>query len=175
MSFSVLRAGFLPGLVFAVTCLLPQAAHAQLKVGVINFQRALLETAEMKKASNDLQARYKPRQDQLEKLQKDLADIQTKLGNPQTPPAAAADLQAEGTRKQRDATRIGEDLQADVERDRNDILQKGATRMNDVVKKLAEERGLDVVMDVTNAVYFKPALEVTQEAVAAYDKAFPFK
>ena len=111
----------------------------------------------------------------MEKLQKDLADIQTKLGNPQTPPAAAADLQAEGTRKQRDATRIGEDLQADVERDRNDILQKGATRMNDVVKKLAEERGLDVVMDVTNAVYFKPALEVTQEAVAAYDKAFPFK
>jgi outer membrane protein len=172
---AVLRSTILPGLVFGVAVLLPQVASAQLKVGVINYQRALLETAEMKKASADLQARYKPRQDQLEKLQKDLGDIQAKLGNPQTPPAQAAELQVEGTRKQREATRIGEDLQADVERDRNDILQKGAVRMTEVVKKMAEEKGFDVIMDVTNAVFFKPTLEVTQEAVAAYDKAYPSK
>ncbi len=179
MSFSGLRtaarSSFLASLVLGVTVLVPQVASAQLKVGVINYQRALLETAEMKKASADLQSRYKPRQDQLEKLQKDLGDIQGKLGNPQTPPAQAADLQAEGTRKQREATRISEDLQADVERDRNDILQKGAVRMTEVVKKMAEEKGFDVIMDVTNAVFFKPALEVTQEAVAAYDKAYPSK
>ena len=32
---------------------------------------------------------------------------------------------------------------------------------------------LDVVIDVSNAVYFKPALDITKEAVAAYDKTYP--
>lgn len=158
-----------------VSLVAPQMAQAQLKVGIINFQRAVLETAEMKQAASEMQTHYKPRQDQLEKLQKDLADIQAKLQNPQLPPATAADLQLEGQRKQREAQRISEDLQADAERDRNDILQKGAQRMTDVVKKLAEEKSLDVVLDVGNAVYFKPALEISQEAIAAYDKAYPAK
>jgi Skp family chaperone for outer membrane proteins len=47
--------------------------------------------------------------------------------------------------------------------------------MNDVVKKLSEAKSLDVVVDVTNAVYFKPALEITAEATAEYNKAYPAK
>ena len=47
--------------------------------------------------------------------------------------------------------------------------------MTDVVKKIAEEKGLDVVIDVTNTVYFKPALEITAEAQKAFDAAYPVK
>ena len=175
MLLRLLRFAGAPALMLVFGFAAPTPARAQAKVAVLNFQRAVLETAEMKKASADLQAKYKPKQDQLEKLQKDLTDIQAKLQNPQTPPATAADLQADGQRKQREATRITEDLQADAERDRNDILQRGTQRMTEVVKKLADEKALDVVMDVTNAVYFKPALEITQEAIAAYDKTYPAK
>ncbi len=155
--------------------MVPAMASAQAKVGIINLQKAVVETAEIKKASADMQARYKPKQDQLEGLQKDLADIQAKLQNPQTPPAQQADLQATGTIKQRQAQRIQEDLQADVERDRNEILQRAAQRMTDVVKKMADEKGLDVVIDTTTTIYFKPAMEITQEAIAAYDKTYPAK
>jgi outer membrane protein len=45
--------------------------------------------------------------------------------------------------------------------------------MTEVVKKIAEERGIDVVIDITNTIYFKPALDITAEATAAYDKAYP--
>jgi len=54
-------------------------ANAQLKVAVINSQKAILDTEDIKKAQADLTAKYKPRQDQLEKLQKDLQDIQNQL------------------------------------------------------------------------------------------------
>ena len=47
--------------------------------------------------------------------------------------------------------------------------------MQEMVKKIAEERGYDMVVDVSNTVYYKPALEITKEATAAYDKAFPAK
>jgi len=173
---SALRSAFLPALLACAAAVLsPSTASAQMKVGVINFQRALLGTSEMKKASNDLMLKYKPRQDELEKLQKDLATIQAKLQDPATPPASAVDLQADGQRKQREAKRISEDVQAEAERDRNEILQRGTQRMTDVVKKLADEKGLDVVVDSANIVFFKPALEVTEEAIAAYDKTYPGK
>lgn len=162
-------------LVCAAAALSPATASAQLKVGIVNFQQAVLGTSEMKKASNDLLAKYKPQQDELEKLQKELSEIQVKLQDPKTPPALAADLQADGQRKQRDAKRITEDVQGDAEKDRNDILQRGTQRMTEVVKKLADEKGLDVVVDSANIVFFKPALEITQEAVAAYDKTYPVK
>ena len=173
---SALRSAFLPALLACAAAVLsPATASAQLKVGIVNFQQALLGTSEMKKASNDLMLKYKPQQDQLETLQKELNEIQAKLQDPKTTPAMAVDLQADGQRKQRDAKRITEDVQAGAEADRNEILRRGTERMTEVVKKLADEKGLDVVVDSANIVFFKPTLDITQEAIAAYDKAYPPK
>ena len=150
-------------------------ASAQVKVAVINLQRAVLESAEIKKASAEMEARYKPRQQELEKLQRELAGIQQQLQSGKLTQQAEADLTASGQRKQREAQRVQEDLQADVDRDRNEILSKSSQKMGDVVKKIAEEKGFDVVVDVSNTVYFKPALEITNDAIAAYDKTYPAK
>jgi outer membrane protein len=82
---------------------------------------------------------------------------------------------AQGQRKQRELQRAGEDLQAEVDRERQEILGRSSERMQDIVKKLAEEKGLDIVIDVSNTIYFKPALDITKEATAAYDKSYPAK
>ena len=55
------------------------AASAQLKVGVLNSQKALIETDDIKKAQKDLETKYKPRQDQMTQLEKSLQDIQAQL------------------------------------------------------------------------------------------------
>jgi len=152
-------------------------AFAQVKVAVMNTQTALVETAEMKKAQADLEAKYKPRQEQVARLQKELQTIQQQLetlGDKLTP-QAQADLNTQGKRKQRDLQRLTEDLNADVDRERNDILTKSGDRMQQIVTKLAEEKGLEVVIDASNTVYFKPALDITKEASVAYDKAYPVK
>lgn len=150
---------------------------AQAKVAIINLQRAVLDSAEIKKASAAMEARYKPRQAEAQKVERELATIQQNLQTNagKLTPQAEGDLTAQGQRLQRQLQRMQEDLQGDVERDRNDILGKATLKMNDVVKKLAEEKGLDLVVDVSNAVYFKPAMEITNDAIAAYDKAHPAK
>ena len=152
-------------------------ASAQVKVGVINLQRAVLESAEIKKADTEMQAKYKPRQDELANIEKDLANISQQLqtGANKLTPQAQADLQAQGQKKQREHDRMAEDLQNDVNNERNDILGKSTQKMSEVVKKIAEEKGLDLVVDVSTTVYFKPALEITNDAIAAYDKAYPPK
>jgi outer membrane protein len=153
------------------------AVSAQAKVAIINLQRAVLESAEIKKASTELETKYRPRQQQVEKLQKDLQALQQNLqtNTGKLTPAAEADLTAQGQRKQRELQRLTEDLQADVDRERNDILTRSSQRMQAVVKKLAEAKGIDMVVDISNTVYFKPDLEITTEAIAAYDKENPAK
>jgi outer membrane protein len=177
-----LRMGLRPGalrvrplVVCSALFMIGQMASAQTKVGVINLQRAVLESAEIKAASAAMEARYKPRVSQIDQLDKEIAaigqNLQSNAGK--LTPQAEADLNAQGTRKQRDVQRLRDDLQADVERDRNDILQKSSVKMSDVVKKLAEAKGLDVVVDQPYTVYFKAALDITSDAIAAYDKAYP--
>ena len=152
-----------------------QLATAQTKVAVINLQKAVFDTAEIKKANVEMQATLKPRQDQANKLQQEIADIAKRL---QTDAAkltdqATFDLNNEGKRKQVEVQRINEDLQADADRLRQEILSKSSEKMQEIVKKLAEEKGLDLVVDTQVALYFKPVMEITGEATAAYDKAYP--
>jgi outer membrane protein len=158
-------------LFFALAAALP----AQVKIAIINSQAAVSETAEIRKAQAAMEAKFKPRQAEIEKLQKEIASLQNQLqtGQGKLTPQAEQNIQITGQRRQRELQRMTEDLQSDVDRERNDILQRVGGRMNEVVRKLAEERTLDVVIDVSNTVYFKPALDITKDATAAYDKAHP--
>ncbi len=148
---------------------------AQTKVAVVNSQKAILDTAEIKKAQVDLEAKFKPRQDQMARLTKELQDIQTQLQSGKLNQIGEQELTVQGQRKQRELQRLQDDLQADVDRERNDILQRSGTHMQEIVKKLADEKGLDVVIDTSNTIFYKATLDLTAEAVAAYDKAYPVK
>jgi outer membrane protein len=151
------------------------AANAQVKIAVINTQKALLETDDIKKAQADLEAKFKPRQDQMVKIQKQLEDIGAQLNSGKLNELGTQELNTEGQRKQRELQRLQQDLQDDVQRERTEILERAGTRMQEVVKKLADEKGLDIVVDSSNTVFFKTSFEITADATAAYNKTFPLK
>jgi len=153
------------------------AETGPLKVAIIDLQRAVFQSAEIQKADKDMQAKYTPRQQQLESLQKEIAAIANQLqaGGNKLTQQQGADLQAEGQRKEREAQRMQQDLQDDTNRDREEILGKSTQKMTDVVKKLAQEKGLDLVVDSRTLLFFKPAMDITNDAIAAYDKAYPVK
>ena len=163
------------GLLCLALAPLATVASAQLKIGVVNVQKAMIDSDELKKTSAEVEAKYKPKQDELLKLQQDLQSIQTQLQSNKLTPQAQADLQLQGQRKQRDAQRLSDDLQQEFDRDRQDILGKASQKMQAVIQKLAEEKGLDVIVDASQTLYFKPTLDVTADAIAAYNKANPAK
>jgi outer membrane protein len=148
-------------------------AAAQTKVGIVNSQKAMVDTVELKKAQADMEAKYKPRIDKMTTIQKDLAALQAQVQGGKLTPQQQQEVQAQGTRKERDLQRIQQDVQEEQDRDRNDILGRILGRMREVVNKLAAEKGLDVVIDAANTFYYKPALDLTAEATVAYDKAYP--
>jgi outer membrane protein len=166
-------------LLAAFACLPAGWAQAQAiqpaRVAIINAQKAVADTQEIKKAQATLEAKYRPRQEAIQALQQQLQSIQQQLSSPNNTPDKEAQLRADGTQKQKQLQRLGEDLQADVNADRQDILGRAGHQMADVVKQLAEARGIDVVIDITNTIYYKPALDITADATVAYDKAYPAK
>jgi outer membrane protein len=170
-----LRMGFRPMLVCTALLSLRQIAPAQVKVAVIDTQKAVFETAEIKKAEAELQVSLKSRTDRALQLNNELQSIQqqlqaqsSKLTQQQTD-----DLQSDGQRKQRELQRLQTELQEAADAARQDIIPKCTLKMKDVVKKLAEEKGVDLVMDTQVALYFKPAMDITADATAAYNKAYP--
>jgi outer membrane protein len=167
--------GFRPMLVCTALLSLSQIAPAQVKVAVIDTQKAVFETAEIKKAEAELQVSLKSRTDRALQLNNELQSIQqqlqaqsSKLSQQQTD-----DLQSDGQRKQRELQRLQTELQEAADAARQDIIPKCTLKMKEVVKKLAEEKGVDLVMDTQVALYFKPAMDITADATAAYNKAYP--
>jgi len=152
-----------------------QMASAQVKVAVVNLQRAVFESAEIQKADKEMQARFKPRQDEIDQLNREIAAIAQQLqnGSGKLTAQAESDLNAQGTTKQRQLQRKTDDLNADATAYRNDILSKSSAKMTEVVKKLADEKGVDLIIDTSTTLYFKPAMDLTNDAIAAYDKAYP--
>ena len=171
------RMGLRPLLVCFALFAFSQIAPAQTKVAVINLQKAVFDSAEINKANADMQAKFKPRQDAIDQLQKEIAALSQQLqtSGDKLSAQAQADLTAQGQQKQRNLQRMQDDLQADATAYRNDVLAKSSQKMTEIVKKLAEDKGYDLIVDTSTALYFKPAMDLTAEATAAYDKAYPVK
>ena len=144
---------------------------AQTKIGVVDFQQALLATADMQKQAGNLEAKFKSRQEELDRLAAELQQIQTQLQS--ATGQQAVQLQNDGARKQREAQRLSEDLQSEVDFERDRILQGGAQKMRDVLQKLREEKALDLIVDISSVISFNTALDLTGAATAAYDTAHP--
>jgi outer membrane protein len=170
-----LRMGLRPILVCSALLALAQAAPAQIKIAVVNMQQAVFATAEVKKADADLQVTLKPKQDQAQKLQTELQGIQQQLqtGGNKLTEQQQEELNTEGQRKQRDLQRLTTELQEAADSARQDILPKCTQRMTEVLKKLAEEKGYDLVVESSVTYFSKTGMDITTEATAAYDKAYP--
>lgn len=165
---------------FAVSAVLAIAvANAQTiapaKVAIVNVQKAVVDTQEIKKAQAEMEAKFKPRQDAITNLQNELQSLQQQMNAPNVTPERQAQIQAEGQDKQKTLKRMTDDLQSDVDQQRQDVLGHAGRQMQEVLKTLAQQRGLDVIIDVSTTLYFKPSLDITAEATAAYDKAYPAK
>ncbi len=161
----------------ALSVVFAVSAAAQTKLGTVNLQKALQDTAEIKQAEADLKAKFGPRQDELAQLEKEIGKLQQEAEANQQKynDATMAELVGRIQTKQRQLQRNSEGLQDSVNRERQDILQRVGQRFQEIVKKVADEKGLDMVVDAANLLYAKPALDISADVTAAYDKTYPAK
>jgi len=138
-------------MILLITLLVPAGlAFGQAsKVGVVDFERAVVESAEGKAAQAKFNARLEERQKELEKKQREIEDLQKRLQTQEKvlSDAVKANLQKDIARGQTELTRLDEDVQKELETLRNELLQPIAQRANAVLNAFANEQNYTVIVD----------------------------
>lgn len=166
--------------VLALTAaLFAQAQPAPTKVGIIQIQRAILDTKDGQKAVAELKARFDPKRVELEKKQAAIAELQQKLrsGSATLSEDAKNKLVRDIDQQTKDLNRSTEDAQAEVEQAENKVMQELGQRLMAVVNKYAVDNGYTVIIDVSNpqtpVVFAAEAADVTKQVTELYDKNAP--
>lgn len=156
-------------------------APAPSKVGTISLQAAIVNTAEGKQASAELQTQFAARSTELQNLQKQIKDIQAKLQSRQQVLS-----EGESGRLQREAERLTGTLQRkqqyfqeDLNAAQQDMMNNIGPKLAEVLSKYSKENGYSVILDTssqqTPVVYGAPQVDVTEEITKLYDQSHPAK
>jgi outer membrane protein len=148
------------------------------KVAVIEFQAAVSATNEFQRDFADLQKKYEPKRNQL----KTMADeIDTLTKSLQTQGASLSDAARTAQTKTLDdkkkaAQRFAEDAQNDLTQEMNDVYNKIATKVYDVLASYSQSQGYTMVIDASESQQQAPIVlyhvensDISKAVVDAYN------
>src|SRR5436309_10614490 len=147
------------------------------RIAVVDFEKAVVESAEGKKSSEKYNATLQSKQVEAEKRQKELEDAQKKL---QTQGAALsetakANLQKDIDRRTIELQRFNEDAQKELQSVRDELLRPIAERASAILNALAAEQGYTLIVDISNPqsniVWCNPKNDITEELTRRIDAA----
>jgi outer membrane protein len=151
------------------------AGAAAGKVAVVDFQKAVLENVEGKKAQEKLMAEVSKRQKDFEEKQKNLSDAQNKLQTQDKAlsDTAKADLSRQIDKLNTDLQRMNDDAQKDIGDLQQQLLRPIADRAQKVLQAYSAENGFSVVFDVSNQanniIYVQDVADITTEIIRRVD------
>lgn len=171
-----------PVLGFGVTLLGPllcAQGTAPTKVGIVNIQQALVSTKDGQKALQEIQTRFTPKKNDLDKQQNSIAGLQDQLnkGGAKLSDEARAklvrDIDLAKTRLQRDT----EDAQTEYDQENQKIMNELGGRILAVINKYAKDNGYALVIDISSqqspVMYASDNIDITKDIIDLYDKNAP--
>jgi outer membrane protein len=143
-----------------------QPAHAEIKIGVVNFQRLLEEAPQTKSAMQDLENEFAPRRRELVTMQNDLKAREEKMSKEGAVMAEPDRMKAEKTARdeQREFSRKAGEFQDDVSARRNEELAKIQRFLVAEINTYSAAQGFDLVVG-ESVIYVKPAFDITAQVL----------
>jgi outer membrane protein len=151
----------------------PQAAT---KVGIINFQQAIVATKDGQKAADDLKVKFEPKKKELDDLQQQIAGLQAKIrsGSNTLSEESKQKIARDIDDKTKQFNRKTEDAQAELEQEQQKIINELGSKMYVLISKYAQEHGYSLILDVSNqqtpVLFAANNLDITRDIIDLYDK-----
>jgi outer membrane protein len=151
------------------------------KLGVISIRQAIASTAEGKQAGAELQSQFAPRQNELESMNKQIADVRQRLdaGGGKLSQDESTRLTRQGEVLTRQLQRKQDEYQEDVNAAQGDVFDRIGRKMVDVLDRYARENGYVAILDSsaqnTPILFASTNIDITQDIVRLYDQAYPVK
>jgi len=140
-----------------------QAQAQQVKIGFVSTERILRDSKPALDAQKKIEAEFKKRDDDLQKLAQNLQDQAQKFDKD-----APVLAESERIRRQRQLADLDSDLQRkrrefqeDFNRRRNEEFTVIIDKANEAIKKLAEQQGYDLILQ--DAVTVSPRVDITEQ------------
>ena len=154
-------------LVVVSLALMAAPAFAQMKVAVLDYQMALLESNAAKKYAVDAEKKFGPQLNQLKKLEQDAKKIQDRLvkEGDKMKQADAERLELDFKQKARDFQIKSQQLnEAKAVADR-DMLQVLKPQLDKAVETILKAGNYDLVIDSAAVVDVKPQYDITLRVI----------
>lgn len=148
------------------------------KIGVINMQAAIGNTGEGKKAFGELEKKYEPRKQELQRQQQEiqaLTDQLQKQGNTLSDDEQRR-LSRELEEKKKLFNRATEDADSDYRGEYQEVIGRIGQKMVALVREYAQQNGYSLVLEAGPQMpiyYVSPQVDLTEETIKRYDAAHP--
>lgn len=144
------------------------AAHADNKIGVVNFQKLLEDSPQTKTALSALDNEFAPRRRELLTMQNDLKARDEKLQREGAVMAEPDRVKAEKSLRdeQREFSRKAGEYQDDASQRRNEELGKVQRYLVEEVRSYANTQGFDLVLAGDGLLFAKGQLDITANVLA---------
>ncbi len=155
------------------------AAQAPNKVGIININAAIASTKDGQKAIGELEKKFAPRKQDLEKKQQAIQNLQSQLqkGGSVLSDDQKRRLMGDIDAQTKSYNRDLQDASEELEQAQQKIFQDLGGKMMAVIDKYAKEKGFSVILDVssqqTPVLYAASEVDVTKDVITAYDTSAP--
>ena len=172
-----LNAAVQPSIAQAPAAQAPAASGpaATAKIAVIAFQVAVAQTNEGQRDFSDLEKKFDPRRQQLKQLSDQIDTLTKQLqsqSNTLTDDERASRAQ-EINDKKRQLDRNTQDAQSDFQEAMQDLYNKLASKVYDVMEAYAQKRGYTLVLDISQqqspVLYASTATNITKDVIDAYN------
>ena len=147
----------------------PQGA----KIGFVNFQRVVQESADGKASSGKIQTLSKKKQDEGTQKAAQLKANQDKLAASGSvmSEAARGQLEKEIERQQVEAQRFQQDAQGELNELQQELQAEFLKKVTPILQQVANEKGLHALFNVQEAgfAWVDPGLDLTNEVIKKLD------
>lgn len=153
--------------VFMLCAAAPMAQAQELKIGYVNSDKVMRESAPAKAATTRLEAEFTRRDKELNDLGARLKASSDRLEKdaPTLAESERARRQRELVEQDREFQRRRRELQEDFNQRRNEELAAVIERANRVIKQIAEAEKYDLI--VQEAVHWSPRVDITDKVIRA--------
>ena len=144
------------------------------RIAYIDVQRVLARSAagvaareQLEREKATMQKEMDAKRVELEKLREELEKKGALLS-----PEIRREKQDQFERKRRDAARLADDFQKELEKREQALLQRVLQEISGVIEQIGKERGHYLIVEKRGAgvIYASPEADMTEEIIRAYDK-----
>lgn len=143
------------------------------RIGYIDVQRVLARSVAGVAAREQLEREKAGMQKEMDAKRQELEKLRDELEKrgPLMTPEARREKQETFERRRRDAARLADDFQKELEKKEQALLQKVLQEVSTVIERIGKERGYHLIVEKRGAVvlYAAADADLTEEIIRAYD------